>query len=136
MQIRAVLADDDEPALRQLQRQLAGFGEISVVGVAHDGAETVEQVERLQPDLLFLDIEMPKLTGFEVMQRLQHKPLVVVITAHNGYWQMLHDSEALFFMFKPVDGSQLARALERIRNVVRVAGRIGNGSSGVSGNES
>lgn len=124
MQIRAVLADDEEPALRQLQRQLQSFEEVSVVGVAHDGLETLEQVERLQPDLLFLDIEMPKLTGFEVMQRLRHKPLVVVITAYDRYWQMLLETEALYLMAKPVDATQLARALERIRNVVRAAGRI------------
>lgn len=124
MQIRAVLADDEEPALRQLQRQLLNFEEVSVVGVAHDGLETLEQVERLQPDLLFLDIEMPKLTGFEVMQRLRHKPLVVVITAYDRYWQMLLETEALYLMAKPVDATQLARALERIRNVVRAAGRI------------
>jgi two-component system LytT family response regulator len=124
MQIRAVLADDEEPALRQLQRQLQSFEEVNVVGVAHDGLETLEQVERLQPDLLFLDIEMPKLTGFEVMQRLRHKPLVVVITAYDRYWQMLLETEALYLMAKPVDATQLARALERIRNVVRAAGRI------------
>jgi two-component system LytT family response regulator len=128
MQIRAVLADDDEPALRLLQRQLVGFDEVSVVGVAHDGQETLEQVELLQPDLLFLDIEMPKLTGFEVMHRLRHKPLVVVITAHDRYWPMLLESEALCFMGKPVDTEQIARVLDRIRNVVRAAGRIGRES--------
>ncbi|PYQ55071.1 MAG: hypothetical protein DMF78_03465 [Acidobacteria bacterium] len=126
--IRAVLADDDEPALKQLQRQLLSFEEVSVVGVARDGAETVEQVESLKPDLLFLDIEMPKLTGFEVMKRLQHKPLIVVITAHDRYWQMLTETDALYFMAKPVDATQLGRAMDRIRNVVRVAGRIGRES--------
>jgi len=122
--MRAVLADDDEPALQQLQRQLQAFEEVSVVGLARDGAEAVEQVELLRPDLLFLDIEMPKLTGFEVMQRLRHKPLVVMITAHDRYWQMLAETDALSCMAKPVDAAQISRALERIRNVVRVAGRI------------
>jgi len=128
MQIRAVLADDDVPALSLLQRLLVGFEEVSVVGLAHDGQETLEQVERLQPDLLFLDIEMPRLTGFEVMHRLRHKPLVVVITAHDRYWPMLLESEALCFMGKPVDTEQIGRVLDRIRNVVRAAGRIGRES--------
>lgn len=128
MQIRTVLADDDEPALRLLQRHLSGFREVHVVGLAHDGQETVEQVERLQPDLLFLDIEMPKMTGLEVMHRLRHKPLVVVITAHDRYWPMLLESDALCFMGKPVDVQQVSRVLDRIRNVVEAAGRIGRES--------
>ena len=128
MQMRTVLADDDEPALKLLQRLLLGFDEVRVVGVAHDGQETVEQVELLRPDLLFLDIEMPKLTGFEVMQRLRHKPLVVVITAYDRYWPMLLDSEALCFMGKPVDSEQIARVLDRIRNVIEATGRIGQES--------
>jgi two-component system, LytTR family, response regulator len=124
VQIRTVLADDDEPALRLLERQLQAFPDVKVVGQARDGAEAVEQVERLRPDLLFLDIEMPKLTGLQVLQRLEHRPLVVVITAHERYWKMLLETEAICCLNKPVDGSQLAAAMERVRNVIRIGGRI------------
>lgn len=129
MQIRTVLADDDEPALRLLERHLQAFEEVRVLALAHDGMETVDQVERLQPDLLFLDIEMPKLTGLEVLGRLQHRPLVVVITAHDRYWNMLLETDALYCLNKPVDPVQLTRVIERIRNVIRVAGRIGRTES-------
>jgi two-component system LytT family response regulator len=132
VQIRAVLADDDEPALRLLERHLRAFDDVRVVASAHDGMEAVDQVEQLVPDLLFLDIEMPRLTGLQVLQRLQHlpqRPLVVVVTAHERYWNMLLETEALWCLNKPVDADQLARALERIRNVIRVAGRIGRTES-------
>lgn len=129
MQIRTVLADDDEPALRLLERHLQAFEEVRVLALAHDGVEALDQVERLQPDLLFLDIEMPRLTGLQVLQRLTYRPLVVVITAHDRYWNMLLETEALYCLNKPVDATQLARVLERIRNVIRVAGRIGRTES-------
>jgi two-component system LytT family response regulator len=127
--IRTVLADDDEPALRMLERQLQAFEEVRVLAVAHDGVEAIDQVERLQPDLLFLDLEMPRLTGLQVLQRLSHRPLVVAVTAHDRYWNMLHETDALYCLNKPVDAAQLARVLERIRNVIRVAGRIGRTES-------
>jgi two-component system, LytTR family, response regulator len=127
--MRTVLADDDEPALRALARHLEAAEDVQVVAWAHDGQDTVDQVERLQPDLLFLDIEMPKLTGLQVLQRLQHRPLVVVVTAYERYWKMLLETEALCCLNKPIDPDQLAQALARIRSLIQIAGRVGRTES-------
>jgi two-component system LytT family response regulator len=123
--MRTVLADDDEPALRALARHLEAAADVQIVAWAHDGQETVDHVERLQPDLLFLDIEMPKLTGLQVLQRLQHRPLVVVVTAYERYWKMLLETDAVCCLNKPIDPEQLAQALGRIRNLIQIAGRVG-----------
>ena len=68
--MRTIIADDEEPARARLRRLLAAHPEIVVVGEARDGLEAVQKIEELRPDLLFLDIEMPGLSGFEVLQAM------------------------------------------------------------------
>lgn len=122
--IRVVLADDEELAVRHLQRLLGPYPAVDVVGVASDGLLAVEMVDRLQPDLIFVDVEMPGLTGFQVLKAIRHKPMAVVITAHGRYRQMALESEAIECLVKPVDAEQMQRAMGKIEGLVEAAGRL------------
>lgn len=122
--LRVVLADDEELAVRQLQRLLGSYPAVEVVGVAGDGEQAVELVDRLLPDLVFVDIEMPGLNGFQVLKAIRHKPMAVVITAHAGYRQMAFESEAIECLVKPLDAEQVQRAMGKIEGLVEAASRL------------
>lgn len=123
-QIRVVLADDEDLAIRHLQRLLGSYPGVDVVGVASDGEQAVALVDRLQPDLIFVDVEMPGLSGFQVLKAIRHKPMAVVITAHSRYRQMALESEAIECLVKPVDAEQMQRAMGKIEGLVEAAGRL------------
>jgi two-component system LytT family response regulator len=117
LRIRTLLADDEEPSVRLLTRLLKPFDEIAIVGVATDGERAVEMIDRLHPDLIFLDIEMPCCNGFQVLQRVQHKPIVVFTSAHTQYRQLAYDTDAMAYLFKPIEAQQVRNVIERIRRI-------------------
>lgn len=134
MSIRTLLIEDEAVSARYLQRLLGEIAEIEMIGVARDGEEGVEAINRLRPELIFLDIELPKLSGFEVLQRIQHKPLVVFLTAHGEYRGMANESDAVAFLCKPVDAEQIRGVVEKIRRMKRLlrGTEPANGSRGSS----
>ena len=105
---------EDEPlSAKYLQRLLGATAEIELVGIARDGQEAVDAIDRLRPELVFLD-KLPKLSGFEVLQQVHHKPLVVFLTAHGEYRAMAYEADAVAFLCKPVDGDQIRGVIEKI----------------------
>ncbi|MFN3323585.1 MAG: LytR/AlgR family response regulator transcription factor [Bryobacteraceae bacterium] len=113
-----VLIVDDEPIARQvLREQLAEFPEIEIVGEASSGLEAVEQVDRLDPALLFLDLQMPELDGFAVARSLRDErlPLIVFVTAFEKHALQAFESGAVDYLLKPVRRERLASALEKAR---------------------
>lgn len=122
--LRVVIADDEELSVRHLQRLLGTYASVEVVGVAADGLQAVELVDRLRPDLVFVDIEMSGLNGFQVLKTIRHKPMAIVITAHAGYRQMAFESEAVDCLVKPVDAEQVRRAMGKIDVLVEAAARL------------
>ena len=114
--MRSLIVDDEEPARARMRRLLAAHPEIEIVGEARDGLEAVEQIESLHPDLLFLDIELPGLTGFEVLQSLPRTvvmPLVIFVTGYDQHALAAFDANALAYLLKPVETERLAQAVER-----------------------
>jgi DNA-binding LytR/AlgR family response regulator len=114
--MKSLIVDDEAAARSRLARLLERHAEIEIVGEAHDGLEAVEQIERLQPELLFLDIEMPGLSGFEVLQALQSTvalPLVIFVTGYDQHALAAFDANALAYLLKPVEPERLAHAVER-----------------------
>lgn len=113
--IRAVIVDDEAPARDRLRQMLAA-DTISVVGEAADGEEAVACVDELRPDLVFLDIQMPALTGLEVASRLQApRPRIVFCTAYDHFAIEAFELHAVDYLLKPVNRDRLARTVERIR---------------------
>lgn len=120
--VPTVLADDEAPALDELSYLLKEFPEIDVVGTARNGLEAVERIESLEPDLVFLDVQMPGLDGLGVINQLrEHRapmPAFVLCTAYDQYALEAFKLEALDYLLKPVERDRLAVTIERIRRTL------------------
>lgn len=116
-----VLVVDDEPLARELLRDdLEGVPGVEVVGEAANGFEAVKAVAELAPDVMLLDVQMPKLDGFEVVELLDPAPAVIFVTAHDEYALRAFEVHAIDYLLKPVERERLLAALERTRE--RLAG--------------
>lgn len=116
--MRSLIVDDEEPARARLSRMLGAHPDIEIAGEAVDGLDAVEKIEELRPDLLFLDIEMPGLTGFEVLRAVRRNiamPLVVFVTGYDQHALAAFEADALAYLLKPVAPERLAKVLERAR---------------------
>lgn len=112
--IRAVIVDDEAPARDRL-RQMLAEDTVSVVGEAADGAEALARIDELRPDLVFLDIQMPALTGLEVASRLHApRPRIVFCTAYDHFAIEAFELHAVDYLLKPVNRDRLARTVNRI----------------------
>jgi len=115
--MRAIVADDEPPARRKLARLLAAHSDVSVIGEATTGTEAVELLRRSPPDVLFLDVQMPGLDGFQVLEALGELDgvAVVFVTAFDEYAARAFEVEAMDYLLKPVTSERLARVLDRLR---------------------
>ncbi len=113
--IRTLIVDDEDLARERLKSLLAREPRIELVGEAGDGKSAVEAIEKLKPDLVFLDVQMPELTGFEVLQALDQKqlPNVVFVTAHDKFALKAFDVHAVDYLLKPFDRERFQVALDR-----------------------
>lgn len=112
----ALLADDEPALARALAVRLqALWPELQVLHVARNGIEAAERIAALQPDLAFLDIQMPGLSGLEVAQGIEGRTRVVFVTAYDAYAVSAFDSAALDYLLKPVAPERLSQALQRLR---------------------
>ena len=120
--IRAVLVDDEAPARSELAYLLAAHGDVAVVGEAGSAGEALELARRAVYDVVFLDVEMPGLTGVEAAPLVRERadpPAVVFVTAHAEYAVDAFAVEAFDYLLKPVDPQRLARVVERLRERTR-----------------
>jgi len=120
--IRAVIVDDEELARQMLREFLAGHSEIEVVAECANGFEAVKAVTDLKPDLMFLDIQMPKLDGFEVLELIGTDRAIVFVTAYDEYALRAFDIHAVDYLLKPFNAERFETALERVRQ--RLGGKL------------
>jgi two-component system, LytTR family, response regulator len=113
--VSAVVADDEPFARSGLRRMLAEFDWIECVGEAASGPAAIEVIERLRPDLVFLDIQMPDMSGLQVLGRIAHRPRVVFTTAFAEHAVTAFELGALDYLLKPFGHERLAGAMERLR---------------------
>ena len=118
--MKALIVDDEPPARRELRRMLAEFPWIEIVGEAGNVDEAARKVAALSPELLFLDIQMPGGSGFDLLTRLDYVPQVVFTTAHDEHAVRAFEVNALDYVLKPIDPERLAAAVSRVK---RSAGR-------------
>jgi two-component system, LytTR family, response regulator len=112
--LRAFLIDDEPLALKRLARMLQATGRVEVVGQATDPAKGLEQVAAEPVDVLFLDIHMPGLTGFQVVERIPAGPAVVFTTAHDTHAVQAFEVNAADYLLKPIERARLDATLERL----------------------
>jgi two-component system LytT family response regulator len=126
--IRALIADDEAPARRKLRELLARESDFQVVGEAGDGVEAVEAIRAASPDVVFLDIRMPRLDGFGVIQEVgvEAMPLVVFVTAYDEHALKAFEVHALDYLLKPFAPSRFGRLLERVRRQLEPASSPGD----------
>jgi two-component system, LytTR family, response regulator len=113
--ITAVIVDDEELARAVLREYLAEHPDIEIVAECSNGFEAVKRVSELSPDLLFLDIQMPKLNGFEVLELIGPGPAVVFVTAYDQYALRAFEVHAVDYLLKPFTPERLSEALDRTR---------------------
>jgi two-component system, LytTR family, response regulator len=117
MSIRVLIVDDEPLARERIRMLLEDQPELEIVSESANGTEALRDIQRLAPDLVFLDIQMPELTGFEVLDRLDpaRMPVIVFVTAYDQYALKAFEVCALDYLLKPFDRERFTRALARAR---------------------
>lgn len=119
--IRAMIADDEAPAREKLERWLAEQPDVVVAGSAADGLSAAQCIEQLRPDVAFLDIQMPTLSGLQVAAQLEPSsaPLIVFVTAFDEHALKAFDLDAIDYLLKPYDQDRFSRTMQRVRERLR-----------------
>jgi two-component system, LytTR family, response regulator len=129
--VRALLVDDEQPARERLRRLLHAHPEVEIAGEAEDGVQALERIAELQPDLVFLDVQMPGSTGLEVAAALAApRPKIVFCTAFDEYAVDAFELHAVDYLLKPVTRARLAKAIERVLERSREEADAGIGRAG------
>lgn len=113
MKLRTLIADDEMPSRERLKGFLSQNESIELVGEAEDGIQAVELIEATRPDLIFLDIQMPRMDGFGVIRILKNPPMVIFVTAYDEYAIQAFEVNAIDYLLKPFTKVRLERAIEK-----------------------
>src|SRR4026208_1779214 len=113
--MRAIIIDDERLARTELKKLLQDFPEIEVVDEAANADEGIAKIDSLHPDLVFLDIQMPGKTGFEMLSELDRAPHVIFTTAYDEYALKAFEVNALDYLLKPIEPKRLADALQKLQ---------------------
>lgn len=113
--MRAILIDDERLARAELRKLLQEYPDIEVVDEASNAEEGLQKIESHNPDLIFLDIQMPGKTGFDLLSELDHAPYVIFTTAYDEYALKAFEVNALDYLLKPIEPRRLADAMEKLR---------------------
>ncbi len=118
MSIKTILIDDEPLAIMELQAMLKKHTDIDVVATAENAVDAIKKINEYKPQLIFLDINMPSKSGFDLLEELDEVPLVVFVTAYNQYAIKAFDVNALDYILKPVNTDRLAEAIEKIKKQI------------------
>ncbi len=112
--MKALIIDDERLARTELKRLLTPFKEINVVGEAVNADDALEKIQELKPDLLFLDIQMPGKTGFDLLEELDSVPTVIFVTAYDEYALKAFEYNALDYLLKPIEPKRLEETVNKL----------------------
>jgi two-component system LytT family response regulator len=132
--IKAIIVDDEPPAPREMKRLLAEHGDVNVTGEAGDIAVAAGLLLRTRPDVVFLDIQLGKRSGFELLEQIDPETAVVFVTAFDAYAVKAFETSAIDYLVKPVSHDRLTLALERVRDRQSDSRRDTRSASVYSGN--
>jgi two-component system LytT family response regulator len=116
--MRAYLVDDEPLALKRLARLLQAARQVEIVGTSTDPLEAVAGIQQQQPDVVFLDIQMPEMSGFEVLAKLDPQPFVVFTTAHDAFALKAFEVNSVDYLLKPIEKPKLERALSKLERML------------------
>lgn len=118
MQIKALIIEDEEPARILLKNYLSSFPEIEIIAECADGFTGVKSINEHKPDLIFLDIQMPKLTGFEILELIEHKPFVIFTTAYDEFAIKAFELNAIDYLLKPFSKTRFESAISKLKEKI------------------
>ncbi|MBL7865546.1 MAG: response regulator [Cyclobacteriaceae bacterium] len=113
MKTTCLIVDDEKLARELLREYLEGFPQIEIIGECAKGNEAVEQINKQKPDLLFLDVQMPGMNGFDVLEEIDHEPYVIFTTAYDQYAIKAFEKNAVDYLLKPLDEERFRSAVNR-----------------------
>jgi len=121
-QLYNAIVIDDEPAARRLMKSLLSEypDVISIIGEAGSGSEAIAKIQELNPDLIFLDIQMPDMTGFEVLEKLERKPNIIFTTAYEQYAIKAFETFSIDYLLKPIKEERLRQSIEKVKKFGRL----------------
>ncbi|HOK52765.1 MAG TPA: response regulator, partial [Bacteroidales bacterium] len=111
--IRAIIIEDEEPARMVLREYIKKFPHISIIAEIIDGFNAVKTINEQKPDLIFLDIQLPKLTGFEVLELIEHTPIIIFTTAYDQYAIQAFEKNAVDYLLKPFSEERFNTAIQK-----------------------
>lgn len=111
---KTIIIDDEELARQRLKRLLKDYGEFDIIDEAENGAEGLRLINKLNPDIIFLDIEMPVLNGFEMLGKLSQHPRVVFTTAYDQYAIKAFEEGSIDYLLKPVEKERLEKTIKKL----------------------
>ncbi|MEZ5069685.1 MAG: LytTR family DNA-binding domain-containing protein [Bacteroidales bacterium] len=114
MTLAALIIEDEKPARDLLKNYLEGFPDVELMGEYDNGFDGLKAVNDLKPDLIFLDVQMPKLTGFEMLEVMEHRPQVIFTTAYDQYAIQAFEQNAVDYLLKPFSRERFAEALDKL----------------------
>ncbi|WP_113651907.1 LytR/AlgR family response regulator transcription factor [Pedobacter namyangjuensis] len=112
---KTIIIDDEQLARQRIKRLLKEYDEVEIIEEASNGEDGLEKIEFLKPDLIFLDIEMPILNGFEMLAKLKHHPKVVFITAYDQYAIKAFEEGSIDYLLKPIEIERLDKTIKKLR---------------------
>ncbi|HEX8277440.1 MAG TPA: response regulator [Segetibacter sp.] len=115
MSVRTIIIDDERLARNELKKLLQEYGEIEVIDEAANANEGIEKIEKHNPDLIFLDIQMPGKTGFDLLEELDRAPKVIFTTAYDEFALKAFEVNALDYLLKPVEPRRLSDAIQKVQ---------------------
>jgi len=115
--VRAFLVDDEPLAVRRLARMLTATGRVEIAGTSTDPVEAVAAIQKIRPDVIFLDIQMPEMNGFDVLAKLSPQPLVVFTTAYDRFALQAFDVNSIDYLLKPIEVPRLEQALSKLERI-------------------
>jgi DNA-binding LytR/AlgR family response regulator len=117
MNVTAIIAEDEALLANDLrQRLIAAWPELDVLAIAKNGPEALSMIDEQKPDVIFLDIQMPGMTGLEVAQRLTHRPHIVFVTAYSEHALAAFEREAVDYLLKPAQDERLQQTIDRLKS--------------------
>jgi two-component system LytT family response regulator len=124
--IKVILVDDERLSREELKRALNGYEEFVIIGEAENADDAKNLIETEMPDLMFLDIQMPEKSGFDLLESLDNVPAVLFTTAYNQYAVQAFEVNALDYLMKPIREERFAKAIEKIREAINQKSSLNN----------
>jgi two-component system LytT family response regulator len=122
--IKCLIVDDEEIARSRVQRLISEYPDLMIVGEAENGIEAVEKINDLNPDLVFLDIQMPGLNGFDVLKKLDKQPVIIFTTAYDKFAIRAFEENAIAYLLKPIEQDKFNHAINKSKALLQNPDKI------------